>query len=214
MNTDSHVTTDNENNSGGVLLSNRVDSRTGDLIDLIDAKSFDDWYREREFAQNIREGRPYFNGPDRIPRPERHSPSQLNQCHRKIYYRQLNAPEEQADPQGIFWTGTKFEEELVVPYLESIVGSGEYVRNSMWVDTTCETNAGEIQIKGATDPVIVNGESEPLLLTESKTKGSVDHLTEPDTHHKAQAHAYMYGLTQKYARRVTDAILILSLIHI
>jgi len=184
------------------------ETRVDTLIDTIDATSFADWYREREFAQNIREGKPYFNGPDRTPPPERHSPSQLNQCHRKIYYRQLNAPEERADPRGIFWTGTKFEEELVVPYLEAIVGSNEYVRNSMWIDITCETDAGEIRIKGATDPVIVDTESEPLLLTESKTKRSLDHLDKPDRHHLAQTHCYMYGLTQKHDRRVTDALLL------
>ena len=194
--------------SSAIVPREQPDSRASVLIDGISASSFDDWYREREFARNIREGKPYFNGPDRVPPPERHSPSQLNQCHRKIYYRQLNAPEEQADPQGIFWTGTNFEEELVVPYLESLVGPDEYVRNSMWVDITCETDAGEVRIKGATDPVIVDNESEPLLLTESKTKSSIEHLTEPDTHHRAQAHAYMYGLTEQYDRRVTDTMLI------
>ena len=186
----------------------QVNVRIDTLIDRIDATSFADWYRKREFAQNIREGKPYFNGPDRVPVPERHSPSQLNQCHRKIYYRQLNAPEEQPDPQGIFWTGTKFEEELVVPYLEATVGPDEYVRNSMWIDVTCETDAGEIRIKGATDPVIVNAESEPLLLTETKTKRSLDHLDKPDHHHLAQTHCYMYGLTQSYDRHVTDALLL------
>ena len=208
MNRDSHTTTGSGTASNELLNSSQTDGRVDALAGLISAESFDSWYREREFARTIREGKPYFNGPNQVPPPERHSPSQLNQCHRKIYYRQLNAPEEQADPQGIFWTGTNFEEELVVPYLESLVGSGEYVRNSMWIDITCETDAGEVQIKGATDPVIVDEESEPLLLTESKTKRSVEHLTEPDTHHRAQAHAYMYGLTQKYDRRVTDAMLI------
>jgi CRISPR-associated exonuclease Cas4 len=196
--------------SNSVSTGERTDPRINTLIGNIDAASFADWYQEREFTRNIREGHPYFNGPDRIPAPERHSPSQLNQCHRKIYYRQLNAPEEQADPKGIFWTGTKFEEELVVPYLEAIVGADEYVRNSMWIDVTCETDAGEIRIKGATDPVIVDAESEPLLLTESKTKRSLDHLDEPDRHHLAQTHCYMYGLTQKYDRRVTDALLLYS----
>jgi CRISPR-associated exonuclease Cas4 len=194
--------------SNDVSTRDRTDPRINTLIGNIDAASFADWYQEREFTRNIREGKPYFNGPGRIPTPERHSPSQLNQCHRKIYYRQLNAPEEQPDPQGIFWTGTKFEEELVVPYLEAIVGADEYVRNSMWIDITCETDAGEIRIKGATDPVIVDAESEPLLLTESKTKRSLDHLDEPDRHHLAQTHCYMYGLTQKHDRRVTDALLL------
>ena len=208
MNTDPAVSSHDNSGPTDTLVDDRTDTRIDSLIDSIDATSFDNWYREREFARNIREGQPYFNGPTSIPTPERHSPSQLNQCHRKIYYRQLNAPEEQAAPQGIFWTGTKFEEELVVPYLEAIVGLNQYVRNSMWIDTTCKTDVGEIRIKGATDPVIVDDESEPLLLTESKTKRSLDHLESPDRHHLAQAHCYMYGLTQKYDRRVTDALLL------
>jgi rubrerythrin len=208
------VNTDTDVRSGGDAVSDestavdQIDTQVSALIDSIDATSFAEWYREREFTRNIREGQPYFNGPDRIPAPERHSPSQLNQCHRKIYYRQLNAPEEQADPQGIFWTGTKFEEELVVPYLQTIVGPDEYVRNSMWIDVTCGTDAGEVRIKGATDPVIVDPDSEPLLLTESKTKRSLDRVEAPDPHHVAQTHCYMYGLTQKYDRRVTDALLL------
>jgi len=208
MASDPELSSSDESVSAVETRDGWIDVRIDTLIERIDATSFDDWYRERKFARNIREGQPYFNGPDRVPSPERHSPSQLNQCHRKIYYRQLNAPEEQADPQGIFWSGTKFEEELVVPYLEATVGSGEYVRNSMWIDATCETDAGEVRIKGATDPVIVDAESEPLLLTESKTKSSVDNLDEPNTHHRAQVHAYMYGLTQKHDRQVTDAVLL------
>ena len=208
MNTDTDVRSGGDAVSDESTAVDQIDTQVSALIDSIDATSFAEWYREREFTRNIREGQPYFNGPDRIPAPERHSPSQLNQCHRKIYYRQLNAPEEQADPQGIFWTGTKFEEELVVPYLQTIVGPDEYVRNSMWIDVTCGTDAGEVRIKGATDPVIVDPDSEPLLLTESKTKRSLDRVKAPDPHHLAQTHCYMYGLTQKYDRRVTDALLL------
>ena len=208
MTVDLDVDADADTVSSEITTGDQTDTRIGALIDTIDTTTFAEWYREREFKQNIREGQPYFNGPDRIPAPKRHSPSQLNQCHRKIYYRQLNSPEEQPDPQGIFWTGTKFEEELVVPYLQTIVGPDEYVRNSMWIDVTCETDAGEIRIKGATDPVIVDIESEPLLLTESKTKRSLDRVEAPDPHHLAQTHCYMYGLTQKYDHRVTDALLL------
>jgi hypothetical protein len=84
------------------------------LLDAIDGAGFAEWYREREFARNIREGQPYFNGPGRTPAPNRHSPSQLLQCHRKALYRQHNAPEEEPDPQGIFWIGSRFEEEIIV----------------------------------------------------------------------------------------------------
>ncbi len=178
------------------------------LLDAIGSMSFADWYQEREFAKNIREGQPYFNGPGRIPAPERHSPSQLLQCHRKTLYRQHNAPEEDTDPQGIFWIGTKFEEEIIVPYLAEITSPDEYVRNSIWIDFSCKTSAGDIRIKGETDPVIVDRNSEPLLLTESKTKRSIETLESPDPHHVAQTHCYLYGLTQKYDRRITDAVLL------
>lgn len=178
------------------------------LLNTIDGASFAEWYREREFARNIRNGQPYFNGPGRIPPPERHSPSQLLQCHRKTLYRQHNAPEEEPDPQGIFWIGTQFEEEIIVPYLASIIGADQYVRNSIWVNFTCETSSGKIRIKGETDPVIVDRDSKPLLLTESKTKRTIDTLESPDPHHMAQTHCYLYGLTQKYDEHITDALLL------
>jgi rubredoxin len=178
------------------------------LVEEIGGASFEGWYREREFAQNIREGQPYFNGPSRIQSPERHSPSKIGQCHRRVFYRQLNAPEEDDDPDGILWVGQRFEDELVVPYLEAVVGPDQYVTNSLWVDFTCDTDAGEIHIKGATDPVIVDPDSTPILLTESKTKRSIDGLEGPDHHHLAQTHCYLYGLTQKHDCRVTDALLL------
>jgi hypothetical protein len=73
-----------------------------EIVEQIDAEGLEEWYREREFARNIRDGQLYFSGPSQVPDPERHSPSQLMQCHRKIVYRQENAPEETADPEGIF----------------------------------------------------------------------------------------------------------------
>jgi CRISPR/Cas system-associated exonuclease Cas4 (RecB family) len=176
----------------------------------IDAESFDEWYAEREFAENIRQGRPYFNGPSPVPGPERHAPSNLLQCHRKIAYRQANAPEERAPPEGIFWSGSLFEEEVVVPYLRDVVaGEDTYVRNSMWIDDTVETPDGrELRFKGSTDPVIVDRESEPLLVTEVKTKRSLDGLDEPNRHHRAQVHAYMHGLSEKYDRAVDEAVIV------
>ncbi|MFC6723092.1 PD-(D/E)XK nuclease family protein [Halobium palmae] len=175
----------------------------------ISTATFNEWYQEREFAQNIRNGTPYFNGPSPVPDPERHSPSNLLQCHRKIYYRQLNAPKEDEDPEGIFWTGRRFEEDIIVPYLQdAVVGEDTYVRNSMWIDTTVETEVGELRFKGSTDPVIVDRESEPLLVTEVKTTTSLDQKTETSTHHRAQVHAYMRGLLEKYDRDVDEAVVI------
>jgi CRISPR-associated exonuclease Cas4 len=184
--------------------------RTDRLTKRISPESFAEWYAEREFAQNIREGKPYFNGPSPVPDPERHSPSNLLQCHRKIAYRQANAPEEREPPEGIFWSGQLFEEDVVVPYLQdAVAGEDTYVRNSMWIDDTVTTPDGEqLRFKGSTDPVIVDSESEPLLVTEVKTKSSLDDLDEPNRHHRAQVHTYMHGLDEEYDRPVDDAVII------
>jgi CRISPR-associated exonuclease Cas4 len=184
--------------------------RTNQLTKRITPESFDEWYAEREFAQNIREGKPYFNGPSPVPEPKRHAPSNLLQCHRKIAYRQANAPEEREPPEGIFWSGQLFEEDIVVPYLQdAVAGEDTYIRNSMWIDDTVTTPDGEdLRFKGSTDPVIVTAESEPLLVTEVKTKSSVEDLDGPNRHHRAQVHAYMHGLSEKYDRAVEDAVII------
>lgn len=178
------------------------------FVDQISSEDFAEWYRERKFARNIREGKPYFNGPSRVPPPERHSPSSLLQCHRKIVYRQENAPAEQEKPEGIFWTGRRFEEDIIAPYLRDIVGNDTYVRNSMWIDFEEETDEGDVRFKGTTDPCIVDREAKPLLPTEVKTKEEVDHLDEPNRHHRAQVHAYMRGLTEKHDRDVDEAIIL------
>ncbi|RQG94326.1 CRISPR-associated protein Cas4 [Natrarchaeobius chitinivorans] len=179
------------------------------LVDEISGKQFRDWYQEREFRKNIENGKPYFNGPPSVPSPRKHSPSQLLQCHRKIAYRQCNAPAEKPDPTGMFWFGSQFEESLVIDFLrEAIVNDHEYVSNSLWVDFTAQTDAGTIQIKGETDPVVVDSDGEPLLLTEIKTKQSVDNVHSPNKHHRAQAHAYMKGLSEKHDRKVTEAVVL------
>jgi len=176
----------------------------------ISGENFSEWYRERHWARNIREGRPYFNGPSPVPPSEKHSPSQLLQCHRKIVYRQENAPAEQETPEGIFWAGRRFEEDVIVPYLQNVVHGDRdaYVRNSMWVEFEAETDSGTILFKGVTDPCIVDRHSEPILPTEVKTKENIDHLDGPNRHHRAQAHAYMRGLSEKYDCNVDEALII------
>lgn len=181
---------------------------SAEYADQIGSESFAEWYREREWERNIREGQPYFNGPPSVPPPEKHSPSQLLQCHRKVYYRQENAPAEQEEPEGIFWTGNQFEEDVAVPYLRHVVGDNAYVRNSMWVDFEEETEAAPVRFKGETDPCIVNRESEPLLVTEIKTKDEVDHLDGPNRHHRTQVHAYLRGLSEKHDRDMDEAVVI------
>jgi CRISPR/Cas system-associated exonuclease Cas4 (RecB family) len=170
---------------------------------------FQEWYNERKYAQNIREGTSYFNGPPSVTPSQRLSPSSLLQCHRKTTYKQLNAPEETADPEGIFWVGSQFETEIAVPFLRDTVAKDEYyVTNSIWVDFTVELDEGEIQIKGETDPVVVDVDAEPLLLTEIKTKQSIESVESPSRHHKAQAHAYLRGLSEKYDRNITNAVIL------
>ena len=95
-----------------------------------------------------------------------------------------------------------------MPYLESIVDDRAYVRNSMWVDYKVGTSAGEVQIRGSTDPVIVDEESTPLLPTEVKTKDSIENTTEPNDHHVAQLYAYMEGLSREWETEVCDGLII------
>jgi CRISPR-associated exonuclease Cas4 len=186
-----------------------VEASVEDVCEAISEGAFQTWFSDRQYAENIREGRAYFNGPSSIKEPSRHSPSSLLQCQRRTTYNELNAPEETGDPDGIFWLGTRFEEDLILPFLEDIIaGEDEYVANSLWVDFSVETDVGDLQIKGATDPVLVDRESEPLILFEVKTKQSVDGLNSPDSHHRAQAHAYMKGLSEAHDRTISEAVVL------
>ncbi len=180
-----------------------------ELVDRLSPHQFREWYQNRKWRKNIEEGQAYFNGPGSVPAPERHSPSQLLQCHRKLVYRQENAPAEQPDPRGIFWFGTRFEEDLLFPFLNrAVTESDMYVQNSIWIDFTVQSDEGELRIKGATDPVIVDSAATPILPTEVKTKSSVDNISEPNRHHRAQVHAYLVGLSEKFDRDFTDAVLV------
>lgn len=179
------------------------------LVSKITPRTFSDWYREREYEENIREGKHYFNGPGKVKAPTKHSPSSLLQCHRKITYRQLNAPEESGDPHGIFWTGTLFEEELIQPYLEDLFSDSEiFVTNSVWVNFTLEDGNETFRVKGMTDPVLVNSDGVPLAVTEIKSKRSLDNLEEPNPHHKAQIYSYLYGLSEEYNRPISDGVIL------
>lgn len=179
------------------------------VCEAIQDGAFAKWYRERQVAQNILNGNPYFNGPGEVRNPKRHSPGSLLQCQRKTSYSELNSPEETENPDGIYWFGSRFEEDIVLPFLQdAVTGTEEYITNSMWVDFTAETDAGDLRIKGATDPVIVSRSYEPLLLFEIKTKRSVKNRSKPDRRHRAQVHAYMKGLSENYDRNVSEAIIL------
>lgn len=179
------------------------------LLTAIKDRTLREWYRDRQRVKNIREGQAYFNGPTPTPPPERHTPNSLLQCHRKIAYRQATAPNEQPRPEGIYWTGDRFETELVVPYLQDLIAELDcYIRNSIWIDTHIDTPTGSLHLRGATDPCVVDCMAKPLAVSEVKTKDTLDHLTSPDHHHRAQVHAYMRGLSAKFDREITDAFLI------
>ena len=180
-----------------------------EIRDALSPDRFREWYGERQYRENIENGTPYFNGPASIPEAERHSPSRLLKCHRKVFYQQCNAPEETSDPDGIFWFGTRFEEDIAFPFLERAVTDSEtYVQNSVWVDFRVEIEGVELHIKGETDPLIVDVDAVPVLPTEIKTKSSVEHTTEPNRSHLAQIHAYMAGLSEKYDIDLTDGVVI------
>ena len=186
-----------------------VEIDPGSLAKRITSDTFDRWYQQQKFAQNIRDGKHYFNGPGRPKPANKISPSSLLQCHRKITYRQLNAPEESSDPNGIFWTGSMFEEDVILPFLEELFrDQNTYVTNSIWIDVRIDETTLPLRIKGVTDPVLVNSEGTPILPTEVKTKRSIDHIEEPNRHHKAQAYAYMYGLTEKFDIPIDQILLI------
>lgn len=36
-----------------------------------------------------------------------------------MYYRQENAPAKQAVPEGVFWLGTRFKKDVMIPYLRT-----------------------------------------------------------------------------------------------
>lgn len=194
-------------NSAGERLPETT--RRKQIVDAISNVSFNEWYQREQFIENILEGRPYFNGASPSPETEKHSPSKLLQCHRKTRYYTQNAPKEGAQPQGLFWIGSKFEEEIAVPYLlDTVTTRNTYVRNSMWIDTTATHEGTTVRVKGVTDPVIVDSDGDPVLVTEIKTTSSLNYLDGPKPHHKAQLHAYLYALDQEYDRSIRDGVLL------
>ncbi|WP_267642058.1 CRISPR-associated protein Cas4 [Haloarchaeobius amylolyticus] len=184
-----------------------ADESAGVLSNVL-ANELNSWYKSQQHKRNVERGKPYFNGPSPVPDPRRHSPSQLLKCHRRVYYQLHNAPAEKGEPTGIFWFGSRFETEVAVPFLQSLTRDGEYIRNSMWVDFTVDSTDQSIRIRGETDSVFVDADSEPLLLTEIKTTTSLSNLEAPKPQHLAQVHAYLYGLSEQFERRLSDAVIL------
>lgn len=178
------------------------------VIDQVSNRVFNDWYAERQFETNILEGKAYFNGASPPKPPDHHTPSKLLQCHRKATYARQNAPREGTPPEGLFWIGTEFEEQVIVPFLQDIAPENLYVQNSLWIDSTITVGETGLQLRGATDPAIVTEDAEPVFLTEVKTTTSIERLSEPKPHHKAQLHAYLYALNDEYEFSITDGLLV------
>ncbi|RDZ64213.1 Dna2/Cas4 domain-containing protein [Haloferax sp. Atlit-12N] len=182
-----------------------------ELVARLSSDLFDRWYADRKFKKNLERGTPFFNGPPRVPEANRHNPSSLLQCHRKVFYRQLNAPSERRSPRGTFWFGSKLEVEILFRFLSSTAQeTGLYVANDLRVDYEIQTGEETLHIKGSTDPVFVDPEGDPLLVTEIKTKSdrAMKRLEAPDQTHLAQIHAYMYGLSEHYEQDISDGAII------
>ncbi|WP_158413720.1 CRISPR-associated protein Cas4 [Haladaptatus cibarius] len=178
------------------------------LLSSISSDSFWSWYRERETTRNIENGTPQFNRPSPPPSPNQHTPSRLLQCHRRVYYQLNNAPAETTPPEGLYWFGSRFETDIIVPFLRKLVSPDLYVRNSIWVDFEVESSNKTLRFKGKTDPVVVDVTGEPILLTEIKTTSSVESVDEVRPRHRAQVHACMYGLSQEFNTSVEDTVVI------
>jgi len=184
------------------------DTTINDVVTSVSNNGFSKWYDERQVQQNVLDGNPYFNGPSPPKPPDKHTPSKLLQCHRKATYARQNAPREGESPDGIFWIGSAFEEDIIVPYLQDATPDGLYVQNSLWIDDTVAVGNTTMQIRGATDPALVTADGAPVLLTEIKTTTAVEHLSAPKPHHKAQLHAYLHGLNDEYDYPVTEGLII------
>lgn len=189
--------------------------RVSDIVDAVTEDTFKSWHREREYAENIKKGKPYYNSPGYIAPEKKHSPSKLLQCHRKLFYDNQNTPAETEMPTGIFFFGNKFEEEIALPFLEDTANdlhTNNYVRQDMYINYEVDIEGTELLIKGETDPVIADSEGAPLVVTEIKTTGYIDSKrgpnAEPSKRHKAQLHAYMAGLDKKYDRDIDKGIIV------
>lgn len=197
------------NSVGSVLHSENSRPEADDVVKQIGPDHFQNWRQASKARENIESGKAYYNDPSPVPPAQKHIPSSLLQCHRKLFYRKENAPAEEALPEGILWQGTRFEEDIVLPYLqESVSDEGLFAANSVYVDFEVTTENVALQVSGSTDPVIVDRDGVPILPTEIKTKKSVEHLTEPNEHHKAQLHAYLVGLSKKYETNLSRGVLI------
>jgi len=187
------------------------------LAAAANARDFDAWLAEQNRQRNRDDGYDDTrNDPTYIPDPDDHSPSSLVQCHRRIYYRALNAPAESGQPLGFFDVGHFFEEDRVEPWLADLLERAadgdvphvdfddfdDFDPDDLDLDNTVHVTVveDEFEISGSTDPVAFHG-GRPLLLVEVKSTKDLQYVRsagEPDESHLAQAHAYMKGLQAEF----------------
>lgn len=179
------------------------------LANEIVTTSFDRWYNEYQITQNIKNGKPFFNGSSKPKPAGNFRASELLQCHRKIFYKHHKAPSETTLPQGQFFVGNKFEHELAEEFLEDAISAeNRYIQNDLWAQVTINSELGSITINGSTDPVIVDKVGEPFLPAEIKTTSSIEYRSSPSEHHLAQLHSYMVGLSDKWNKNIDYGILL------
>lgn len=173
-----------------------------------------EWYREQTTRKNIENGNAEYNTPQPPPSADVFRPNRLLQCRRKQYYGEQNAPRESPPPKGIYFAGSKVEEDLVLPYLREQVASWSdelFVANSLWIEEDVTAGNGDVTLRGSTDPVIVQENGFPVFVTEIKSKRSFNGSPSVSPHHRAQLHAYMAGLSAKHDASVREgAILYVS----
>lgn len=160
-----------------------------------------EWKNNKQTRQNIEAGNAHYNTPAAPPEASVFRPNRLLQCHRKQYYRDHNAPKESAAPAGLYFAGSKLEEELLLPYLRDQVSNWSeslYVANSLWIEETLTVAGTSVTIRGSTDPVVVKRNGTPTYVTEVKSKAELPESPTASPHHRAQLHAYMAGLSAKH----------------
>lgn len=183
--------------------SNTTDTDTDTDVDIaarIEAR-LPEWHAQKRTQQNIEAGNAHYNTPAAPPEATVFRPNRLLQCHRKQYYRDHNAPKESAAPAGLFFAGSKLEEELLLPYLREQVtewAESLYVTNSLWIEETLTVAGTSVTIRGSTDPVVVKRDGTPTYVTEVKSKAELSDSPTASPHHRAQLHAYMAGLSAKH----------------
>jgi CRISPR-associated exonuclease Cas4 len=178
------------------------------IRNALEAADFEQWYRHREERHNARAGNFSRNFPSDPPEPTHHAPHTLLSCHRKQRYREENAPAETRRPAGLFWLGSRIEEDVVLPFLEDTAPEDVYVGNDVWIDAPVQTGVGELRVRGLTDPLFATRDGTPLYPTEVKTKRELSGSGDPADHHRAQLHAYLHGLSETTEHDLDGGLLV------